>query len=35
VSTAPERSARNVEGGSQHSALSFSPLIRKVEALLA
>jgi hypothetical protein len=35
VSTVSERTARNVEGGSQQSALSFSPLIRKVEALLA
>ena len=35
ISTVPETTARNIEGGSQQSALSFSPLIRKVEALLA
>jgi hypothetical protein len=35
ISTAQERSARSVDGGSQQRALSFSPLIRKVEALLA
>jgi hypothetical protein len=35
ISTAPERTAGKIEGGSQQSALSFSPLIRKVEALLA
>ncbi len=35
VSTVPERTGRNLDGASRESALSFSPLIRKVEALLA